>query len=61
MRYTDMIEAEIALIKGWRKSDNKILKRIQNEQKPKAKSEAVVILEKILDVLVYALIKPGRK
>jgi len=29
MKYVDMIEREIALLKGWRKSDNKILKRLQ--------------------------------
>ena len=28
MRYVDMIEKEIALLKGWRKSDNKILKNL---------------------------------
>lgn len=33
MRYVDMIEREIALLKGWRKSDNKILKRIQESKK----------------------------
>ena len=33
MRYVDMIEKEIALLKGWRKSDNKILKRIQESKK----------------------------
>lgn len=32
MRYVDMIEREIYLIKGWRKSDNKILKRIKNQE-----------------------------
>ena len=31
MRYVDMIEREIGLLKGWRKSDNKILKRIKNK------------------------------
>ncbi len=30
MRYVEMIEKEIALLKGWRKSDNKIMKRIQS-------------------------------
>ena len=29
MRYVDMIKREIYLLKGWRKSDNKILKRIK--------------------------------
>jgi len=53
MRYTKMIETEIALIKGWRKSDNKILKRLQNEEKPKQKSEVQTVLEKILETLVY--------
>ena len=53
MRYTDMIETEIALIKGWRKSDNKILKRLQKEETPKQKTEGQVVLEKILEVLVY--------
>ena len=33
MRYVDMIEKEIALLKGWRKSDNKILKRIRESKK----------------------------
>lgn len=33
MRYVDMIEKEIALLKGWRKSDNRILKRIQSKDK----------------------------
>lgn len=28
MRYVDMIETEIILLKGWRKSDNKILKNL---------------------------------
>lgn len=32
MRYVDMIEKEIALLKGWRKSDNKILKRIRESK-----------------------------
>lgn len=53
MRYTDMIEKEIALLKGWRKSDNKILRRLQKEEKPQPKSEAQTVLEKILEVLVY--------
>lgn len=53
MRYTDMIEMEIALIKGWRKSDNKILKRLQKEEQPKPKGESQAVLEKILEVLVY--------
>ena len=30
MRYVEMIEKEIALLKGWRKSDNKMMKRIQS-------------------------------
>ena len=33
MKYVELIEKEIALLKGWRKSDNKIMKRIQ-EGKP---------------------------
>ena len=33
MRYVDMIEKEITLLKGWRKSDNKILKRIRESKK----------------------------
>lgn len=53
MRYTGMIETEIALVKGWRRSDNKILKRLQKEEEPKLKSEAQTVLEKILEVLVY--------
>ena len=32
MRYVDMIEKEMALLKGWRKSDNKILKRIKESK-----------------------------
>ena len=28
MKYVDMIENEIALLKGWRKSDNKVIKNI---------------------------------
>lgn len=35
LQYTRMIEKEIALLKGWRKSDNRILKRIQEESKTK--------------------------
>lgn len=35
MRYVEMIEKEIALLKGWRKSDNKILRRLQEEKKEK--------------------------
>lgn len=31
MRYVEMIDREIALLKGWRKSDNKIMKRIQGK------------------------------
>lgn len=33
MRYVKMTENEIALLKGWRKSDNKILKRIKENSK----------------------------
>lgn len=33
MRYVEMIEKEIALLKGWRKSDNKILSRIRGGKK----------------------------
>ena len=36
MRYVDMIEKEIALLKGWRKSDNKILKKIKESEAKKA-------------------------
>ena len=36
MRYVDMIEKEIALLKGWRKSDNKILKKIKETEAKKA-------------------------
>lgn len=32
MRYVEMIDKEIALLKGWRKSDNKIMKRIQDKK-----------------------------
>lgn len=50
MRYTDMITREIALIKGWRKSDNKILTRIRKEQKH-PRSQVVELLADILAVL----------
>ena len=33
MRYVDMIEREIALLKGWRKSDNKLRSRLLNKKK----------------------------
>lgn len=33
MRYVDMIEREIALLKGWRKSDNKLRNRLLNKKK----------------------------
>ncbi len=36
MRYVDMIEKEIALLKGWRKSDNRILKKIKETEAKKA-------------------------
>ena len=39
MRYVDMIEKEIALLKGWRKSDNKILKKIRENEAAKAQKE----------------------
>jgi hypothetical protein len=29
MPYVDIIEKEIALLKGWRKSDNKIMKSLE--------------------------------
>lgn len=32
LRYVDMIEKQIALLKGWRKSDNRILKRVRENQ-----------------------------
>lgn len=35
MVYVEMIEREIALIKGWRKSDNKIASRLQEKEKKK--------------------------
>ncbi len=59
MKYVDMIEREIALLKGWRKSDNKILERIRKGVVKK--NPIVEVLEKILDVLVYALIQPKKK
>lgn len=31
MRYVKMIDDEIALLKGWRKSDNKVLRKLQNK------------------------------
>jgi len=31
MKYVDMIEREIYLLKGWRKSDNKIFKELENK------------------------------
>jgi hypothetical protein len=33
MPYVDLIEKEIALLKAWRKSDNRLRKRVYNEQK----------------------------
>ena len=38
MPYVEMIEREIALLKGWRKSDNRILSQIK-EGKRKAPSK----------------------
>lgn len=35
MVYVEMIEREIALVKGWRKSDNKIASRLQKQEKEK--------------------------
>ncbi len=32
MRYVDMIEKEIVLLKGWRKSDNRIIKEIDKKE-----------------------------
>ena len=31
-RYVDMIEKEIVLLKGWRKSDNRIIKEIDKKE-----------------------------
>ena len=39
MRYVEMIEKEIALLKGWRKSDNKILKKIKENEAAKTQKE----------------------
>lgn len=39
IRYVEMIEKEIALLKGWRKSDNKILKKIRENEAAKAQKE----------------------
>lgn len=39
LRFVDMIEREIALLKGWRKSDNRILKRIKENQNSENKSQ----------------------
>ena len=41
MRYVEMIEKEIVLLKGWRKSDNKILKKIRENEAAKAQKEGV--------------------
>ncbi len=52
MRYTDMIEKEEALLRGWRKSDNKILTRIRKEEKKRSQQNKVVeLLTDILNVL----------
>ena len=39
IQYVEMIEKEIALLKGWRKSDNKILKKIRENEAAKAQKE----------------------
>ena len=39
MPYVEMIEKEIALLKGWRKSDNRILKQIKSGQRRQAKTD----------------------
>ncbi len=39
IRYVEMIEKEIVLLKGWRKSDNKILKKIRENEAAKAQKE----------------------
>ena len=39
IRYVETIEKEIALLKGWRKSDNKILKKIRENEAAKAQKE----------------------
>ena len=33
MKYDDMIEKESVLLKGWRKSDNQILKELETKDK----------------------------
>ena len=38
LRYVDMIEKEIALLKGWRKANGKIAKRMQKQQEGNAKA-----------------------
>ena len=39
MPYVETIEKEIALLKGWRKSDNKILRQIKKKQREEQKKE----------------------
>ncbi len=38
LRYVDMIQKEIGLLKGWRKANAKILKRMQKQQEGNAKA-----------------------
>ena len=42
LRYTDMIEREIALLKGWRKSDNRILTKIQQNSEKKNETKTAI-------------------
>ena len=46
MRYVDTIEKEIALLKGWRKSDNKILKKIKETEAKKTEEAKKTAEEK---------------
>ena len=39
MQFVDKINKEIALLKGWRKGDNKILERIKKKEKEEAENE----------------------
>lgn len=38
LRYVELVEKEIALLKGWRKSNSKIAKRMQKQQEGNAKA-----------------------
>ena len=52
LQYVDMIEKEIALLKGWRKGDNRLLKKIVKEESKKD-NDLISLIKKLVERLEW--------